>query len=92
MAARHLLIAGRVQRVGYRDWMCRQAEALGVSGWVRNTRDGRVEAHIEGQEDAVEEILRACRRGPMAARVRDITETIAPEVGTMGFQWRATEG
>ena len=64
MTARRLVIAGRVQGLGYRDWMCAQAEALGVSGWVRNRRDGTVEALVDGDPGAVQELLRACRRGP----------------------------
>lgn len=90
MPARHLRIAGRVQGVGYRDWMCRTADALALSGWVRNLRDGRVEAHIEGPEDALEELLRACRRGPVAARVSEIVEAIVPETGEIGFHRRPT--
>ncbi len=85
MTARRLVIAGRVQGLGYRDWMCAQAEALGVSGWVRNRRDGTVEALVDGDPGAVEELLRACRRGPRAAVVTDITESFAEPSAEPGF-------
>ena len=58
MPARHVVIAGRVQGVGFRDWMRRQAQALGISGWVRNTRAGTVEALLDGDPGAVAELLR----------------------------------
>lgn len=74
MRARLILIAGRVQGVGYRDWMVVRARRLGVAGWVRNRTDGLVEAVVAGEEAAVEEMLRACRRGPMGAEVVSITE------------------
>ena len=62
--ARLLRIAGRVQGVGYRDWLMREAQAHGLSGWVRNRRDGTVEALIAGEMPAVQAVLLACRRGP----------------------------
>jgi acylphosphatase len=74
MRARLLVIAGRVQGVGFRDWMVVRAQRLGIAGWVRNRPDGLVEALVAGEEAAVEELLRACRRGPAAAEVASITE------------------
>ena len=67
----HLTITGRVQGVGYRDFLDRQAKALGLSGWVRNRRDGSVEAVVVGPSPAVETIVTACRRGPPAAAVKE---------------------
>ena len=84
--ARLLIIAGRVQGVGYRDWMVVEAIRLGVAGWVRNRLDGTVEALIEGEEAAVEELLRACRRGPRAARVDSIAEHQADPPADPGFR------
>jgi acylphosphatase len=90
MTARRLVIAGRVQGVGYRDWMCAQAEALGLAGWVRNRADGTVEALVDGDEGAVEELLRACRRGPRHAVVADIVEEFAEPPEYPGFTRRPT--
>ena len=64
MSAKRLVISGRVQGVGFRDWMVITAQTLGVCGWVRNRRDGSVEALVDGDTAAVEEFVRACRRGP----------------------------
>ncbi len=85
MTAIRIIIAGRVQGVGYRDWLCAQAEALGVAGWVRNRADGTVEALIDGDQGAVQELLRACRRGPRHAVVADIVEAFAEPPEQPGF-------
>ena len=69
--AKHLLIDGRVQGVGFRYEMTRQAGRLGVTGWVRNTRDGKVEAVVDGPPDRVDAIIAWARRGPPAALVTD---------------------
>ena len=66
---RHLRIEGRVQGVGYRATLAAAAESAGISGWVRNRRDGSVEAVVQGSPDAIEAILAWARRGPPAARV-----------------------
>jgi acylphosphatase len=70
--ARHLSITGRVQGVFFRAWAREQAEVLGVAGWVRNCPDGRVEAHVEGEEAAVGQMLQRLRKGPPSARVEDV--------------------
>ena len=72
MVSRHLMISGRVQGVGYRDALCDEAQARGVTGWVRNRRDGSVEALVQGAPDAVEAVIAWARRGPAAARVADV--------------------
>ena len=71
-AARHVSVTGRVQGVFFRGWMRDQAIELGVTGWVRNCPDGRVESHIEGDEAAVVQLIERLRRGPPAARVEDV--------------------
>ena len=86
MRAKRLRIAGLVQGVGYRDWMVREARRLGVDGWVRNRGDGSVEALVEGDMAAVEELLRACRRGPAGAAVTLIHEDLVEPEGSVGFR------
>ena len=84
-----MVITGRVQGVGYRDWMATLARELVVSGWVRNRADGAVEALVYGDTDAVEELLRACRRGPRLAAVTRIEEEWADPPAEEGFFLRA---
>jgi len=78
MIARSLVIRGSVQGVGYRYAMVDAAESCGVAGWVRNRRDGTVEAFVQGDAAAVETIVVWCRRGPPAARVTAVDVTPAP--------------
>ena len=70
--ARRLVISGRVQGVGFRWFTSEAAQREGVTGWVRNLPDGRVEAFVEGEAEAVERVEAAIRRGPGGARVDDI--------------------
>ena len=67
-AIRHVTIRGRVQGVGYRAWVEDEATARGLEGWVRNRRDGCVEAVFAGPADVVSDMVTACRRGPSSAR------------------------
>ncbi len=83
--ARRLLIEGRVQGVGYRDWMVATARRMGLHGWVRNRTDGAVEALVAGPSAAIEAMLEACREGPPAARVNAINATPADHPGIPGF-------
>ena len=70
--ARRFVISGRVQGVGFR-WFTREAaQREGVTGWVRNLPDGRVEAFVEGEAESVDRIERSLRQGPGGARVEDV--------------------
>jgi acylphosphatase len=71
---RQVMIAGRVQGVGYRAWVEDRARALGVEGWVRNRRDGSVEAVFGGSRELVSEMIASCKRGPSSARVDVVRE------------------
>ena len=71
---RHVTIRGRVQGVGYRAWLEQQAMARDLEGWVRNRRDGSVEALFAGPADVVSDMVALCRRGPSSARVDAIQD------------------
>ncbi len=69
---RHLFISGRVQGVGFRLYMQKQARDAGITGWVRNRQDGTVEAVVQGNPEAVDAITHWARHGPPGATVTDI--------------------
>ena len=71
---RHVVVRGRVQGVGYRAWVEDEADARKLEGWVRNCRDGSVEALFAGPADIVAGMIAACRRGPSMARVDAVQE------------------
>jgi acylphosphatase len=79
LLCRHLSIHGRVQGVGYRWSLCAEAEALGLRGWVRNRRDGSVEALLQGLPEAVEKLTAWAQQGPPAARVERVLKTNRPD-------------
>ncbi len=68
----HLIVTGHVQGIGYRAWVEDEAMKRGIAGWVRNRRDGSVEAVFSGAEDSVDTMMAACNRGPLGARVSDV--------------------
>jgi acylphosphatase len=86
-----LEIEGRVQGVGFRWWTVRQARALGLSGWVRNRRDGAVEVLAIGEPEAIDQLERLCRQGPSAARVSSVRRTPALDDGAQDFEERASD-
>ncbi|MCX7897322.1 MAG: acylphosphatase [Rhodocyclaceae bacterium] len=69
---RHLFVSGRVQGVGFRASMAREARRLGVTGWVRNLHDGRVEAMIQGSPEQLAAMLTWVRQGPPRAHVAHV--------------------
>jgi acylphosphatase len=81
LVARHFLIRGRVQGVGFRYFVEQAAHREGLSGWVRNARDGSVEAHVEGDAEAVERFDLTIRRGPPLARVEAVECDERPPAG-----------
>jgi acylphosphatase len=89
MVRAHLHISGIVQGVGYR-WSCsREAQGIGLTGWVRNLPDGRVEAVLQGTREQVERMIKWCYRGPEEARVSDIAvayEEAADEFRDFGIR------
>ena len=84
-------ITGRVQGVGFRAFVEQAADRLGVSGWVRNRRDGSVEAVIAGDTSKVDELLTLCWQGPPAAKVDGVSVEDAPEPSGQGFETKPTE-
>ena len=69
---RHVIVRGGVQGVGFRMWTEDLAERLGLEGWVRNRRDGTVEAVLAGPEQTVKDAIEACHRGPRGAQVETV--------------------
>lgn len=83
---RQVTIRGRVQGVGYRAWLAMTAQANGLEGWVRNRRDGSVEALLAGDQTVVTDMIAACHRGPSAARVDAV---VVEEAGAAPLAQRA---
>jgi acylphosphatase len=86
----HVRIDGRVQGVGYRAWTHRVAMGLALAGWVRNRRDGSVEAVFQGPEASVQMMIERCRRGPSGSLVTSV-EILGEGVGAFeDFEVRET--
>lgn len=83
----HLWISGRVQGVFYRAATSEKAQSRGLTGWVRNAPDGRVEAEVQGSPNAVDELIDECKSGPPMAKVEEIeVSDIDPEPDEQRFQ------
>jgi acylphosphatase len=80
MKQAHVFISGSVQGVGYRQFVKSNARKLGLTGWVRNTEDGGVEAVLQGEESMIEVMITQCKKGPFLAEVEHI-----------GFEWEDSE-
>lgn len=78
-AIQQVLIRGRVQGVGYRAWVEHQARTSKLEGWVRNRRDGSVEALFAGPATVVAEMVALCRHGPPSSRVDSVTRETSDE-------------
>lgn len=76
----HVFISGLVQGVGYRFFVEENAQNLGLTGWVRNTEDGGVEAVFQGDETKIQEMIVLCRKGPFMSEVKHV-----------GFEWEEGE-
>ncbi|MBX3484532.1 acylphosphatase [Phenylobacterium sp.] len=83
-------MSGHVQRVGFRWWVEQQAHALGLHGWCRNLRDGRVEVLVIGDPDAIQRLVEACRQGPPGAEVTSVEAEAAEDDGSRGFEQEAS--
>lgn len=91
MATQRIFVSGRVQGVGYRDWVVRTAQRNGLTGYVRNLKDGRVEIFAAGEEEALQTLVEGCREGPSLARVEHVESFPADdEKGHKGFTKRFT--
>jgi len=90
IVARRLEISGQVQGVGFRYFVTHCARQQGLRGWVRNRRDGRVEALLIGDDAAVAAVTEQCRRGPSHARVDRLDAAPAQDDGSADFTERAT--
>jgi acylphosphatase len=86
--ARHVRVTGRVQGVFFRAWTQDEAQSVGVNGWVRNCGDGSVEAQLEGDLQAVEELIDLMREGPPGARVGRVEVEEADLEGLSSFEVR----
>lgn len=86
----HILIKGRVQGVGFRAWLQHQGQLRGLTGWVRNRRDGSVEAVVAGAAQPVEAMLAVCRSGPATAQVTSVEILSESGEAPAGFEVRPT--
>ncbi|WP_010186791.1 acylphosphatase [Sphingomonas sp. PAMC 26605] len=90
MTMQRVFVSGKVQRTGYRDWAVRRAQELGITGWVRNLSDGRVELLLVGEDDAIVAMTDACREGSEHSRVEHVEAHAATERAPKGFTKRFT--
>jgi acylphosphatase len=89
-ASAQVVISGRVQGVGYRAWTRRTALDLGLSGWVWNRPDGRVEAYFQGDPGAITTMIERCKAGPAGASVDGVMTLEATAEAYEGFEIRRT--
>ena len=80
-SAAEILVEGRVQGVGYRNYVQRKAAQFGLAGYVMNLKDGRVRVRVEGPREAIEDLARELAKGPPLARVEHLGVTWRPPTG-----------
>ena len=90
MKAIHLIIHGRVQGVGFRAWFAGNAKKHALDGWVRNRKDGTVEAVICGDTVQMEQMIKLAHKGPLAGKVTQIEQSEIHELPPRGFEKRET--
>jgi acylphosphatase len=91
MTTKRIFVTGRVQGVGYRDWVVRTAQRTGITGWVRNVRDGRVEILASAEDEVLDQLLEGLNGGPPLARVDHVEAYAAEnERSAKGFTKRFT--
>jgi acylphosphatase len=91
-AAAEIIVEGRVQGVGYRDYVRRRAMQLGLVGYVMNLKDGRVRVHAEGAREVIEELMRQLEKGPPLSRVdRVAARWLLPGRRHVSFEIRYAE-
>lgn len=88
MASLRIIVTGSVHGVFFRATTKEQSDALGITGWIRNTEDNAVEIHAEGSPEALEQLQLWCRKGPPAAQVENVTTTDVPEEHFTSFEVR----
>ena len=89
-SAVRIIVEGRVQGVGFRAFVSDEAWRHNLRGWVRNRRDGSVEALLVGAREEIDAVIAACRQGPRLARVTGLAEEPASDHGAAGFHERPT--
>jgi len=91
MIRAHITVEGRVQGVGFRANTNRMANQLGLKGWVRNLRDGKVEIIAEGEPELVDRLIQWCHRGPTSAYVSKVSVEKTDALGEFrGFSIKST--
>ncbi|MGQ0485108.1 MAG: acylphosphatase [Hyphomicrobiales bacterium] len=90
MSAVRLLVEGRVQGVGFRAWVADEATIRGLTGWVRNLRNGHVEMVLSGGDADIESMIAACRKGPRFATVTRVETSPVPDESWRDFTVRPT--
>lgn len=89
MQQAHIFISGFVQGVGFRQFVKSQAKQVGVTGWVQNTEDGKVEVVLQGDKDSIELLIEKCKKGPDVSDITDVKvnwEEEEPELHMDSFE------